>query len=144
MPYLFRVRIDNPSIITSFHGLNDHSVTIHRALFTQSQDVRKLLTDIDWINVLGEICCGLEYLHNRHKLLHNDLKTDNVVLTSIPPAGSIGPVIIDFGKACEISKGRVYNLSQVRESSTKLIIRMLHLIYVMESVLSPPCLTFFL
>ena len=50
-------------------------------------------------------------MHNRHKLLHNDLKTD-VVLTSIPPAGSIGPVIIDFGKACEISKGRVYNLSQ--------------------------------
>ena len=46
------------------------------------------------------------------KLVHNDLKTDNVVLTSIPPAGSIGPVIIDFSKACEISKGRVYNLSQ--------------------------------
>ena len=54
--------------------------------------------------MLGEISCGLEYLHN-------DLKTD-VILTSVPPAGSIGPVVIDFGKACEISKGRVYNLSQ--------------------------------
>ena len=64
LPYLFGVHIDHPSIITSFHGLNDHSVTIHRHS-TQSQDVRKLLTDIDWINVLGEICCGLEYLHNR-------------------------------------------------------------------------------
>ena len=74
----------------------------------QSQDVRKLLTesDIDWINVLREITCGVEYLHKRHKLLHNDLKTDNVVITSIPLAGSIRPVIIDFGKACEISKGR--------------------------------------
>ena len=42
-PYLFGVRIDDhPSIITSFHGFNDHSVTIHRALFTQSQGVRKL------------------------------------------------------------------------------------------------------
>ena len=43
LPYLFGVRIDDhSSIITSFHGLNDHSVTVHRALFTQSQDVRKL------------------------------------------------------------------------------------------------------
>ena len=59
LPYLFGVRIDdNPSIITSFHGLKDHSVTIHHALFTQSQDVRRLLIDIDWINVLGEVICG--------------------------------------------------------------------------------------
>ena len=120
LPYLFGVRIDDhPSIITSFHGLNDHSVTIHRALFTQSQEVRRLLINIDWIHVLSEITCGLEYLHNRHKLLHNDLKADNVVLTPIPPAGSIGPVIIDFGKACEISKSRVYHLSQRQREQYK-------------------------
>ena len=52
------------------------------------------------------------------KLLHNDLKTD-VVLTSIPPAGLIGPVIIDLGKAYEISKGRVYNLSQRQREQYK-------------------------
>ena len=69
--------------------------------------------------MLGEVICGLEYLHNRHKLLHNDLKTDNVVLTSIPPAGSIGPVIIDFGKACEIRKGRLYHLSQHQREKYK-------------------------
>ena len=45
LPYLFGVRIDHP-IITSFHGLNDHFITIHRALFTQSQDVRKLQIQI--------------------------------------------------------------------------------------------------
>lgn len=118
--YLFGVCIDDhPSIVTSFHGLDGHSVTIHRALYTQSQEVRKSLIDIDWIKVLTEIICGFEHLHNRHKLLHNDLKADNIVLASTALTNSIGPVIIDFGKACEISNGRVYNLSQRQREQYK-------------------------
>ena len=120
LPYLFGVCIDDhPSIVTSFHGLDGHSVTIYRALYTQSQEVRKSLIDIDWIKVLTEIICGLEHLHNRHKLLHNDLKADNIILASTALTNSIGPVIIDFGKACEISKGRVYNLSQRQREQYK-------------------------
>lgn len=38
LPYLLGVSVgDCLSIITSFHGINGHSVTLHRALHTQSQ-----------------------------------------------------------------------------------------------------------
>ena len=58
---------------------------------------------------------------NKHKILHNDLKTDNIVLKSTPLADDtiIGAVIIDFGKACEISKGRLYNLSHTQREQYK-------------------------
>ena len=86
-------------------------------------------------------CCGLEYLHNRHKILHNDPKTD-VVLTSIPPAGSIGPVIIDFGKACEIR--RVGYLSQCQREQYK--VNHPHIASDLRDGKCPQstCLTFFL
>ena len=55
-----------------------------------------------------------QHLHTRHNIIHNDLKcyilptTANHTYTST----SCGAVIIDFGKACDKSKGSVYKLSQ--------------------------------
>ena len=101
LPYLFGVRItgEQPSIV-------------HQALFSKEQDLKDLLLCIDWAEVIKQVVCGLEHLHNRHKMLQNDMKCDNVVLTVLTtPPSSIRAVIIDFGKACEISKGRRCNLS---------------------------------
>ena len=42
-------------------------------------------------------------------MIHNDLKGDNVVLSSSPV---VKPVIIDFGKACETTKGKKYKLTE--------------------------------
>ena len=53
--------------------------------------------------------------------LHNDLKGDNIVLTSTNLTHySIKAVIIDFGKACETSKGRIYKLSESQKEQYKL------------------------
>ena len=42
LPYLFGVRVsDCPSIVTSFHGFNDMSITVHDALFTSCQKVNE-------------------------------------------------------------------------------------------------------
>jgi serine/threonine protein kinase len=52
-------------------------------------------------------------------VLHNDLKGDNVVLTSSVPT-LLGAVINDFGKACEAIKGQSYNLSDKQKEYYKL------------------------
>ena len=96
-------------MITSFHGVNDQSVTLHCVLSKTS-----LLNEIsvDWHDVLRQVACGLECLHNKYKIIHNDLKGDNVVLSSSQVCHKIKPVIIDFGKACESTKGKTYRLTE--------------------------------
>lgn len=114
LPYLFGVCIGEcPSIVTSFHGYKSQSTTVHCALF------KELFVDIDWKEVLIHIIQGLEHLHNKHKLLHNDLKGDNVLLTSTFQ-GTLSAVIIDFGKACEVSQGKRYNLTSRQKEYYKL------------------------
>lgn len=80
LPYLFGVCIgDSPSIITSYHGYKGHSVTVHNALISKKTPELEDLVDIDWRSVLIQIICALEHLHNREKVLHNDLKGDNIL-----------------------------------------------------------------
>ena len=43
--------------------------------------------------------------------LHNDLKVDNVVIGDTL-SGKLKPYIIDFSKACPVSKGKKYSLSE--------------------------------
>jgi len=110
LPYLFGVTIDEPQLmITSFHGVNDQSVTLHCVLSKTS-----LLNEIsvDWHDVLRQVACGLECLHNKYEIIHNDLKGDNVVLSSSQVCHKVKPVIIDFGKACESTKGKAYRLTE--------------------------------
>lgn len=117
LPYLFGVCIgDSPSIVTSYHGYMGRSLTIHQALKISPAD---FLAGIDWTDVLQQIICALEHLHNSQKILHNDLKGDNILLASTVQ-GSLGAVIIDFGKACEASKGRGYRLSTSQKNYYKL------------------------
>lgn len=121
LPYLFGVDIRAaPSIITSFHGYKGCSITIHHALFSKkSSEIRNSLVGDDWKNVLKQIITGFEHLHDSQKVLHNDFKGDNVLLTSTAK-GSLGAVIIDFGKACETSKGRSYRLSANQKNYYKI------------------------
>ena len=121
LPYLFGVSVGaTPSIITSYHGYMGCSMTIHHALFSKkSPEVRNSLVNDDWKDVLKHIITGLEHLHTIQKVLHNDLKGDNVLLTSTV-RGSLGAVIVDFGKACETSRGRGYKLSSSQKIYYKL------------------------
>ena len=69
LPYLFGVCIgESPSIVTSYHGLDNHvhSVTIDSALFTQSETIKQATDGINWLSVLNRIVCGLDHLHTKH------------------------------------------------------------------------------
>ena len=116
LPYLFGVCIgDTPSIILSYHGMGNHSVTIDRALFAQLPEIKEAIVGVNWLTVIKEIINGLDHLHTRYKIIHNDLKSDNIVLSNC----NFNPIIIDFGKACEVSKGRFYKLSQKEKEKYK-------------------------
>ena len=107
LPYLFGVSTDEPqSIVTSFHGLNNKSVTFQWALSSKVKNE----TNFDWMILLKEIACSLEYLHSEHKIIHNDIKGDNIVLSSSTLVSAVKAVITDFGKACNITKGKRYKM----------------------------------
>ena len=60
LPYLFGVCVSKQAVVTSFHGFQDYSVTIHCALNGKS---KTLPTAIDWKYMLLQIVEGMEQLH---------------------------------------------------------------------------------
>lgn len=78
-------------LVTQFHGQKGQSVTLSMAF------KKKKLDKPQWLNILKGICKGLSNVHNG-QILHNDLKSNNVVLEKQKEV-QWNPVIIDFGKA---------------------------------------------
>ena len=62
---------------------------------------------INFTNVLSGLCSGIEYIHEKVKILHNDIKINNVVLdgNSLAEAEAI---LIDFAKARDQISPKVY------------------------------------
>lgn len=87
-------------IVTKFHGKNLVGITLFNALHNTFPDLD--LTE-HVISICQGVARGLQHMHIKG-YLHNDLKTDNVVLDFIQ--GKPSPVIIDFGKSCMLSAGR--------------------------------------
>ena len=120
LPFLFGVDITEPqSIVTSFHGVHDQPTTLISVLSSQSNVFANEKININWIDLLRQIACDLECLHSKHKLIHNDIKGDNIVLSLAPVVLNVKPVIIDFGKACEIAKGKTYKLTESEKDKYK-------------------------
>ena len=100
----------------NFHGIDGNSYTIHSVL---NEECHATLKCLCWKNVLLGIARGLMYLHNHRNgvILHNDIKSDNIVLDK---SGHIIEIrIIDFGKACFKKNTRLYHLSSVEQERYK-------------------------
>ena len=91
-----------PIVVTRFIGDPNHerSLTIYECL--RQKSFPHLVPF--WIHILTQISDALLYLHVNARIVHNDLKTDNVVLEQSPVASSpnYSATIIDFGKAALI------------------------------------------
>ena len=120
LPYLFGYYLKTNSIVMSYHGVGDQAITVYDALYPNS-NTRELLQmiTVDWMDILKQITEGCGYLHNNYKIIHNDIKCDNIALA----AGhtSVKAVLIDFGKACQIGEGKMYTLSKAEKEQYKKI-----------------------
>ena len=118
LPYLFGVCTNEVALITSFHGFSDKSITLHCAIRGKSKEVLANYA-LDWKHILLQILEGIEQLHSVYNVLHNDIKSDNIVLAPNYSSTAINAVIIDFGKACDVKQGRRYSLSSQEQEEYK-------------------------
>ena len=96
LPLLFGVLIKGEQLmpIMQFHRERGKSVTLSVAI------KKKKLVKSEWLDIIKGVCEGLNHVH-RCEILHNDLKSNNVVVEKRNDMWN--PVIIDFGKPHFIS-----------------------------------------
>ena len=91
----------------SYHGYKDLAITLHNALHPiPAITTLAQKSTSEWRELLKQIIEGCNCLHSKYKIIHNDLKCDNIVLTSESTLGGLRPIIVDFNKACKIGKGK--------------------------------------
>lgn len=120
LPYLFGACLKNNSIVMTYHGYKDQTITLHDALHPNSA-ITILVQEFasEWKGILRQIIEGCNCLHNKYKIIHNDLKCDNIVLTSQNASVGLRVIIIDFNKACEVGKGKKYCLLNTEKEQYK-------------------------
>ena len=85
-------------VVLAFHGMYDSmSYSLHSVLIS-SNSSKPDISVAQWKVIVASIVAGLNYLHEKCGILHNDLKEDNIVLQQ-QEIEKINGVIIDFGKA---------------------------------------------
>ena len=92
-------RID---IVANFYSLNGTPTNL-------SNIPAENASDINWGHLIKGLCDGIRYLHNKVKLLHNDIKSNNVVLDG----GSLSEaeaVLVDFGIATKQISPKIYQM----------------------------------
>ena len=94
-------------IVMSFHSIEGKPCILYDVLNPDEKGTHLAL--IDWRKLMLDLVAALCYIHN-NGILHNDIKTDNIVLDGSP--SQIRCVLIDFGKSCFISQGKRYRLSE--------------------------------
>lgn len=99
-------------IITQFHGFGYETITLQMELVSQ----HRIREGEHWLHVCTQIFEAVNYLHDEVNVLHNDIKLNNIIMAEkeqVTSASlSYNIVLIDFGKATEVSSGRRYNLSE--------------------------------
>eukprot|EP00112_Aurelia_sp_Birch-Aquarium-sp1_P025741 Seg873.16 transcript_id=Seg873.16/GoldUCD/mRNA.D3Y31 product="Mitogen-activated protein kinase kinase kinase 1" protein_id=Seg873.16/GoldUCD/D3Y31 len=104
-PYCFG--FIKPNIIL-MQLIGNASLSSHPSVLTiHNQMKNTILNSCDWINVSTQVVRGISYLHQL-LLLHNDIKSDNVILDPTTKRA----VIIDFGKATTIEYPLTYCLNE--------------------------------
>lgn len=111
LPYLIGVctKTKPYKIVTQFHsyGTRAKSLTLQRAILEELQlDVATCLS------LSAQLFEGLQYIHDEANIIHNDLKTNNILLSNIEGRSNVHIIIIDFGKATHAEKGLLFSLSE--------------------------------
>ena len=93
-------------LVLQFYGIGEKNTPLHGAL------KKKLLRKKSTVLVFYEIAEALKYMHSKG-VLHNDLRTCNVLMQRDTSDGEIHPILIDFGKSRSIAKAKAYKRGDV-------------------------------
>ncbi len=104
-------------IVSLFYGNNQRNTTLFAMLNSANNEFG--LGKFDGLSIILQLSKALKYLHD-HKVLHNDIKTDNVMITK--DALHFKPILIDFGKACSFTDAKSKQLSK----ESKIVYRTRH------------------
>ena len=112
-------------IVMQYHGFSDKttSVTLGDVLC----GARKPYAERVLLMLCTQLVEAIRYLHEEVKVLHNDLKCNNVIvcdsITNLPgPSTSaenmcdVQVVVIDFGKATTVDSGKTLHLNPIEKS----------------------------
>lgn len=104
-PFVFGAVFSDSSymLILEFCGVSEgkmHSLTVYAALHSKAV----CLTEKSWLKILFNCCGGFNYLHTVG-IIHNDIKTDNILVVQ-DVSGLWHPKIIDFNKAVHLGTSR--------------------------------------
>ena len=86
-------------IVTNFYHINGERLNL--------DDFPVENTSIDWTHLLSGLFSGVRHSHDSVKILHNDIKLNNVVLDR-PSLVEAEAVLIDLGKATDQSSPKTY------------------------------------
>ena len=109
-------------IIMQYHGLCNRAVstTLHEVLSNPSE----LCKEDVMIMLCNQLAEALDYMHCEVKVLHNDLKCNNILIcdriteasTESPNDCSVQLMVIDLGKATSIDKGKFLHINDIDKS----------------------------
>lgn len=126
LPYLFGVVTSKPpyKIVMQYHGLSEHTMSV--TLSDVLCDPSNLYDQNVFLLLCAQIAEAVRYLHDEVKILHNDLKCNNVVIcdsisevarsSTYTHSSNVQIVLIDFGKATNTDKGKTYKLNEIEKS----------------------------
>ena len=106
-------------IVMQYYGIDGKSITLQKELIH-----RENISECHmWLVLCAQMVEAIRYLHEDAKIIHNDIKSNNILLTRSLDKGSSLPslvsdyqvVVTDFGKATSQNDGRKYELTQLEK-----------------------------
>lgn len=100
----------NPNIVNVNEVFEENGTAYYVMEFLEGESLRSLvkrtgpLSEGVALSYIRPIAEAVRYIHTQHRLLHLDIKPDNIMLRKSPDGQQAEPVLIDFGVSVHFNK----------------------------------------